>query len=80
MNEKMTPSEGLEAVSSLLDKLSDAQGRAKCGYIWTMATLVEDIKKAVVEMEKELMALRKEPEVDVEILQNGTETEEREAQ
>ena len=66
----MTASEGLNAVGGLLDKIAESQGRVKCGYIWTLTTLIGDISKEVAEMEAELKKLKPTPEIGIDILQN----------
>lgn len=51
---EMTPLEKIDACGVLLDKLSDAQGRAKCGYIYIMNEFLDDIKNHVLIIEEQL--------------------------
>ena len=50
MNENKTeisslgPTETLSAMENILDLLADAQGRAKCGYIFLLTELVDHMK------------------------------------
>ena len=55
MNQKeLTPLEKIDACGSLLDKLTDAQGRAKCGYIYIINEFLNDIKTHVLILEEQV--------------------------
>lgn len=58
---KMNPLELCDAMRNVLDKIVDSSGRQKCGYIWVMNNLIENMAVAVTE-------LAKEPEVNVEFV------------
>ena len=52
-----TPLEKLDLCGSLLDKLSDAQGRAKCGYIYIINEFLNDIKQHMLILEEQVKDL-----------------------
>ena len=58
----LPPINQIEACQNMLDKLADAQGRAKCGYIYIINELLEDLKGQITMMEDTTN-------------QNGTKTE-----
>ena len=47
----LTPIEKIVACQNILDKLADAQGRAKCGYIYIINELLEELKKQITDNE-----------------------------
>jgi hypothetical protein len=49
-----TPLEKLDLCENLLDKLVDAQGRAKCGYIYIISEWLNDIKQHVLILEEQV--------------------------
>ena len=54
MSENMSVLEKLDVVCNLLDKLADAQGRAKCGYIYIIDDFINKIRSDVLIMEEQL--------------------------
>ncbi len=52
-----TPLEKLDLCGNLLDKLVDAQGRAKCGYIYVINEWLNDIKQHVLILEEQVRDL-----------------------
>ena len=68
---KMTALEKIDAIGGLLDKLTDAHGRAKCGYIWSVVTLVEDLRSDVLIMEEQLKDIQNG--IEIEIQEDGNE-------
>ena len=49
----MTPMQTIVAMENVLDKLPDASGRTKCGYIWILAELTEHMKSFFMEPHEE---------------------------
>lgn len=68
MPENMPTLEKIETCRRMLDKLTDAQGRAKCGYIYIIDEFLNGIQSDVLVMEEKL----KDKTEDV---QNGGEIE-----
>ena len=64
----LSPVEKISTCQNMLDKLTDAQGRAKCGYIYIINEILEALKTQVIEMEDNL-------KTTYTTNQNGTETE-----
>lgn len=58
---KLNPLELCDAMRNVLDKIVDSSGRQKCGYIWVMNNLIENMSSAVTE-------LMKESEVNIELV------------
>lgn len=50
MNENLNPMEILTAMENVLDKLADAQGRARCGYIWILSEFVNNLREQLAPM------------------------------
>lgn len=50
MNENLNPMEILTAMENVLDKLADAQGRARCGYIWILSEFVNNLRGQLAPM------------------------------
>ena len=73
---EMTPLEKIDACGTLLDKLTDAQGRAKCGYIYIINEFLNDIKNHVLILEEQVKDL--EPKVEAIISDLDPETESQE--
>ena len=73
---EMTPLEKIDACGTLLDKLTDAQGRAKCGYIYIINEFLDDIKNHVLILEEQVKDL--EPKVEAIISNLDPETESQE--
>lgn len=69
---EMTPLEKIDACGTLLDKLTDAQGRAKCGYIYIINEFLNDIKNHVLILEEQVKDL--EPKVEAIISDLDPET------
>lgn len=69
---EMTPLEKIDACGTLLDKLTDAQGRAKCGYIYIINEFLNDIKNHVLILEERVKDL--EPNVEAIISDLDPET------
>lgn len=53
-NRELTPLEKIDTCGTLLDKLVDAQGRAKCGYIYIINEFLNDIKNHVLILEEQV--------------------------
>ena len=49
----------IEMCCSFLDKLADAQGRAKCSYIYILNEYIESIHKDVLVMEDKIKEFEK---------------------
>lgn len=60
MDNNMTSLEKMDAIGNLLDKLTDAQGRAKCGFIYIINEFVNDIRNDYLIMEQQLNDKKKE--------------------
>lgn len=73
---EMSPLEKIDACGTLLDKLTDAQGRAKCGYIYIINEFLDDIKNHVLILEEQVKDL--EPKVEAIISDLDPETESQE--
>ena len=69
---EMTPLEKIDACGTLLDKLTDAQGRAKCGYIYIINEFLNDIKNHVLILEEQVKD--REPKVEAIISDLDPET------
>lgn len=67
MNESLSTIERIDMCGQFLDKLTDASGRAKCGYIYIMNEFLDAIRKDVLVMNEQLK--------DLQDNQNGTETQ-----
>lgn len=50
MNENLSPMEILTAMENVLDKLADAQGRARCGYVWILSEFVNNLRGQLAPM------------------------------
>lgn len=50
MNENLNPMEILTAMENVLDKLADAQGRARCGYVWILSEFVDNLRGQLAPM------------------------------
>ena len=50
MNEKLNPMEILTAMENVLDKLAEAQGRARCGYVWILSEFVNNLREQLAPM------------------------------
>jgi hypothetical protein len=50
----MSTLDRIDAIQSLLDKLADAQGRAKCGYIYIIDDFMNRIREDVLVMQEQL--------------------------
>lgn len=65
---KMTAQEKLEAMGNVLDKLSDTNGgRAKCGLIWVMNDLLNQLDADIQEMEAKLSAYEKAKQLELNL-------------
>lgn len=51
---KLKPLEKIDSICNALDKLPDAHGRIKCGYIWVISDLIEDLRSDILIMEEQL--------------------------
>ena len=58
-----TPLEKLDLCGNLLDKLADAQGRAKCGYIYIINEWLNDIKQYVLILEEQVKDIQNGGEI-----------------
>ena len=47
--ENMNPFEIIGAMENVLDKLAEASGRAKCGYVWVLTELIENLKAKIAQ-------------------------------
>lgn len=56
MEEKqnLKPLDKIDSMCNVLDKLADAQGRTKCGYIWVLTDLVEQLRSDILIMEDKI--------------------------
>jgi len=63
MPDNMSTVERIDTIGSLLDKLTDAQGRAKCGYIYIINEFLNKIREDVIILEDKI----KNPEVQIEL-------------
>ena len=72
---ELSPLERVETGMNILDKLADAQGRAKCGYVYILSELLENLHNDVLIMEEKLKDYEKpkEANTEVEANQNGVE-------
>lgn len=66
MPEKLTSIQKLDTIGNLLDKLTDAQGRAKCGYIYIINEFVNELRNEVLVMEEKLKDLEPKENEEVE--------------
>lgn len=62
--QNMTALQKIDAINAVLDKLVDAHGRAKAGYIWAITDIVENLRTDVIVMEDR-----------IKDLQNGSKSE-----
>lgn len=63
MPENLSTLEKLETAMTMLDKLADAQGRAKCGYIYILNEFLTEVRNEVLILEEKLKdATKKESE------------------
>ncbi len=72
-----TPLEKLDLCESLLDKLVDAQGRAKCGYIYIISEWLNDIKQHVLILEEQVKDIQNGgeiPEIKLDLEPDESET------
>ena len=67
MNDNISTLERIDMCGQFLDKLTDANGRAKCGYIYILNEFLDAIRKDVLVMTEQLK--------DLQNNQNGTETQ-----
>ena len=67
MSENMPVLEKLDVVCNLLDKLADAQGRAKCGYIYIIDDFINKIRSDVLIMEEQLKDKTEDTDENVEV-------------
>ena len=75
MNQKeLTPLEKIDACGTLLDKLTDAQGRAKCGYIYIINEFLNDIKNHVLILEEQVKDIQPEKETVLAAIDVDPET------
>lgn len=66
MPEKLTSIQKLDTIGNLLDKLTDAQGRAKCGYIYIINEFVNELRNEVLVMEEKLKDLEHKEDEEAE--------------
>jgi hypothetical protein len=66
MPEKLTSIQKLDTIGNLLDKLTDAQGRAKCGYIYIINEFVNELRNEVLVMEEKLKDLEHKEDEETE--------------
>lgn len=55
----MSPIEKISTAQNLLDGLADAQGRAKCGYIYIINEFLNELYKDVLVMQERLKTYEK---------------------
>lgn len=70
MNEDPTVLKKIDICLDCLDKLVDARGRAKCGYIYVIGEYLNNIRDHILIVEEKLKDMIKEKESN----QNGIET------
>ena len=66
MPEKLTSIQKLDTIGNLLDKLTDAQGRAKCGYIYIINEFVNELRNELLVMEEKLKDLENKEDEESE--------------
>lgn len=64
----LPPLEKLDAMNNVLDRLVDAQGRAKCGYIWALVNLVEELRSDILIMEEQVKDIQNG--IGIEVMPN----------
>lgn len=69
-----TPLEKIDICGSMLDKLVDAQGRAKCGYIYIINEFLDDIKKYILVLEEQIKDCKPENETVLAAIDLDPET------
>ena len=74
MNEDMSTLEMIDTCGAMLDKLTDAQGRAKCGYITIIDDLLRKIRNNTLVNEAKLNDLSKPPEIGIQPVVMDDET------
>lgn len=76
MPDDMPVLEKIDTIANMLDKLADAQGRAKCGYIYIINEFLDSIKKDVLILEEKVKDIENAPCIDINLDQNGEEIQE----
>ena len=51
MPENLTPFQKCDTIDNLLDKLVDAKGRAKCGYIYIIGEFVDQLRDDIAKLQ-----------------------------
>lgn len=51
---------------NMLDKLADAQGRAKCGYIYVINEILDALRIQVSMMEEDLKGITNQNDIETE--------------
>ena len=72
-----TPLEKIDMCGTFLDKLTDAQGRAKCGYIYIINEFLNDIKQHVLVLEEQVKDIQNGgeiPEIRLDLEPDESET------
>ena len=67
MNENMSSLERIDVIGGLLDKLVDAQGRLKAGYIAVIDDFLNHIKEDILIMEEKIKDYESAEEISITI-------------
>lgn len=62
----LSPIEKINTCQSMLDNLVEAQGRAKCGYIYIINEILETLKVQVSLMEDDLKSITNQNSIETE--------------
>ena len=71
---QMNPLERIDIMGSVLDKLSDAQGRIKCGYICVLSDYLDALKQDFLIMSEKLKDAEQNNQNGIEIPDTESET------
>lgn len=75
----LKPLDKIGAIYNVLDKLVEAQGRMKCGYIWTLTTLADGLRNDVLIMSEQLKEFQNGIEIEAVSSERGEADEQCEA-
>ena len=64
--DKLNALQCIQAGENILDKLADAQGRAKCGYIYVLSELFNKLKQETLIMEERIRESQKSPDEQIQ--------------
>lgn len=63
---ELAPVDKINACQTMLDNLAEAQGRAKCGYIYIINEILEILKVEVSAMESDLKSITNQNSIETE--------------